>query len=61
VLHAQPIPEERIQKLIMDWIPRPRKTWMEGYILGQEYSIVYREDKYYLMFAGSCIIVIVEE
>jgi hypothetical protein len=31
------MPEERIQKLIMKWIPnekrkrgRPRKTWMEG-------------------------------
>jgi len=31
------MPEERIPKLIMDWIPRegrkrgrPRKTWMEG-------------------------------
>ena len=31
------MPEERISKLIMDWIPRerrnrgrPRKTWMEG-------------------------------
>ena len=33
----QRMPEERIPKLIMDWIPRerrkrgrPRKTWMEG-------------------------------
>jgi len=35
--HIERMPEERIPKLIMDWIPwdrrnrrRPRKTWMEG-------------------------------
>ena len=35
--HVKSMPEERIPKLIMDWIPgerrkrgRPRKTWMEG-------------------------------
>ena len=35
--HVKRMPEERILKLIMDWIPqgrrkrgRPRKTWMEG-------------------------------
>ena len=35
--HVKNMPEERIPKLIMDWIPRerrqrrrPRKTWMEG-------------------------------
>jgi len=35
--HVKRMPEERIAKLIMDWIPRerrkrerPRKTWMEG-------------------------------
>ena len=35
--HVKRIPEERIPKLIMDWIPRerrkkgrPRKTWIEG-------------------------------
>jgi len=35
--HLKRIPEERIPKLIMDWIPRerrkrghPRKTWIEG-------------------------------
>ena len=35
--HVKRMPEERIPKLIMDWIPRerrrrgrPRKTWMEG-------------------------------
>ena len=35
--HVKWMPEERIPKLIMDWIPRerrkrrhPRKTWMEG-------------------------------
>ena len=35
--HVKRTPEERILKLIMDWIPRerrkrgrPRKTWMEG-------------------------------
>jgi hypothetical protein len=35
--HVKRTPEERIPKLIMDWIPRerrkrgrPRKTWMEG-------------------------------
>ena len=35
--HVKRMPEERISKLIMDWIPwerrkrgRPRKTWMEG-------------------------------
>jgi hypothetical protein len=35
--HVKSIPEERIPKLIMEWIPeerkkrgRPRKTWMEG-------------------------------
>jgi len=35
--HVNRMPEERIPKLIMDWIPRerrkrgrPRKTWMEG-------------------------------
>ena len=35
--HAKRMPEERMPKLIMDWIPRerrkrgrPRKTWMEG-------------------------------
>jgi IS5 family transposase len=35
--HARRMPEERIPKLIMEWIPRerrkrgrPRKTWMEG-------------------------------
>ena len=35
--HVRRMPEERILKLIMDWIPRerrkrerPRKTWMEG-------------------------------
>jgi hypothetical protein len=35
--HVERMPEERIPKLIMDWIPRdrrkrgrPRKTWMEG-------------------------------
>jgi hypothetical protein len=35
--HVKRIPEERIPKLIMQWIPegrrkrgRPRKTWMEG-------------------------------
>ena len=35
--HIKRIPEERIPKLIMDWLPRerrkrghPRKTWMEG-------------------------------
>jgi len=34
--HVKRIPEERIPKLIMEWIPlerrkrgRPRKTWME--------------------------------
>ena len=34
--HVKRMPEERIPKLIMDWIPRerrkrgrPRKTWME--------------------------------
>ena len=35
--HVKRMPEDRIQKLIMDWIPRERrkrglarKTWMEG-------------------------------
>jgi len=35
--HVKRMPEERIPKLIMDWIPRerrkrghPKKTWMEG-------------------------------
>jgi hypothetical protein len=35
--HVKRMPEERITKLIMEWIPlerrkrgRPRKTWMEG-------------------------------
>ena len=35
--HVKTMPEERITKLIMEWIPlerrkrgRPRKTWMEG-------------------------------
>jgi len=35
--HVKRMPEERIPKLITDWIPwerrkrgRPRKTWMEG-------------------------------
>jgi hypothetical protein len=35
--HVKRMPEERIPKLIMNWIPRerrksgrPRKTWMEG-------------------------------
>ena len=35
--HFKRMPEERIPKLIMDWIPRerwkrgsPRKTWLEG-------------------------------
>ena len=35
--HVKRMPEERIPKLIMDWIPRegrergrPRKTWIEG-------------------------------
>ena len=35
--HVKRMPEERMPKLIMDWIPRdrrkrgrPRKTWMEG-------------------------------
>ena len=35
--HVKRMPEERIPKLIMDWIPRerrkrgrPRETWMEG-------------------------------
>jgi hypothetical protein len=35
--HVKRMPEERISKLIMEWIPgerrkrgRPRKTWMEG-------------------------------
>jgi hypothetical protein len=35
--HVKRIPEERIPKLFMEWIPlerrkrgRPRKTWMEG-------------------------------
>jgi len=35
--NVERMPEERIPKLIMDWIPRegkkrgsPRKTWMEG-------------------------------
>jgi hypothetical protein len=35
--HVKRMPEERIPKLIMEWIPkerrkrgRPRKTWMEG-------------------------------
>jgi hypothetical protein len=35
--HVQRMPEDRIPKLIMEWIPqerrkrgRPRKTWMEG-------------------------------
>jgi hypothetical protein len=35
--HVKGMPEDRIPKLIMDWIPRerrkrgrPRKTWMEG-------------------------------
>jgi hypothetical protein len=35
--HVKMMPEERIRKLIMEWIPeerrkrgRPRKTWMEG-------------------------------
>jgi hypothetical protein len=35
--HVKRLPEERIPKLIMEWIPgerrkrgRPRKTWMEG-------------------------------
>ena len=35
--HVKRVPEERIPKLIMDWIPQkrrkrgcPRKTWMEG-------------------------------
>jgi len=35
--HVKRMPEERIPKLIMDWIPRerrkrghPRKMWMEG-------------------------------
>ena len=35
--HVKWMPEERITKLIMDWVPRerrkrgrPRKTWMEG-------------------------------
>jgi len=35
--HVKRMPEERIPKLIMDWIPRerrkrgcPTKTWMEG-------------------------------
>ena len=35
--HVRRMPEERIPKLIMEWIPRdkrkrgrPRKTWMEG-------------------------------
>jgi hypothetical protein len=36
--HVKRMPEERIPKLIMEWIPqerrksgRPRKTWMEGF------------------------------
>jgi len=35
--HVKRMPEERIPKLIMEWVPqerrkrrRPRKTWMEG-------------------------------
>jgi len=35
--HVKRMPEERVPKLIMEWIPRerrkrgrPRKTWMEG-------------------------------
>ena len=35
--HVERMPEERLPKLIMEWIPlerrkrgRPRKTWMEG-------------------------------
>ena len=35
--HVKRMPEERISKLIMEWVPlerrkrvRPRKTWMEG-------------------------------
>ena len=35
--HFKRMPEERIPKLIMEWVPlerrkrgRPRKTWMEG-------------------------------
>jgi hypothetical protein len=35
--HVKRMPEERIPKLVVDWIPRerrktgrPRKTWMEG-------------------------------
>ena len=34
--HVNSMPEERIPKLIMEWVPlerrkrRPRKTWMEG-------------------------------
>jgi hypothetical protein len=35
--HVKRMPEERIAKLIMEWVPeerrkrgRPRKTWMEG-------------------------------
>jgi hypothetical protein len=35
--HVKSMPDERIPKLIMEWIPeerrkrgRPRKTWMEG-------------------------------
>ena len=35
--HVKRMPEERIPKLVMEWIPeerrksgRPRKTWMEG-------------------------------
>ena len=35
--HVKRMPEERLPKLIMEWIPRerrkrgcPRKTWMEG-------------------------------
>ena len=35
--HVKRMPEERIPKLIMEWLPlerrkrgRPRKTWMEG-------------------------------
>jgi hypothetical protein len=35
--HVKRIPEERISKLIMEWVPlerrkrrHPRKTWMEG-------------------------------
>ena len=37
--HVKRMPEERIPKLIMEWIPRerrktgrPRKTWMEGVV-----------------------------